>query len=523
MTLALNMLFLAILSDTVYVVAFFVLAGLWAFEHFIIQASLFECPPITRYPLCYQLGRLSLNVLVAVFVISMVAVPWIWVFIGLDFILSLVVIAYQKYFHKPFKPFSAIKNLREGLKVSSFAVRIISPKTWLLMGACLAVKLCLAIFISQRGVDQSESTMLWIAIVSLALISVIVLLLQKSSFRFSSIRHASMMRMVYAYGYSMSWLADYFLSPNAEDVAEEAAELQKSYPNRISSDVMRYEIDSHLVILQLESLDWNILNFSLDGKPVTPFLNELASGSQHFKVVAYHDQGSADMDYAVLSGGIPSKRMLSYSMPGLTYSESLPRFMTQQGFKTRSFHGATGNFFNRRTCFDQMGWDEICFREELDGDGVESSYWGVRDKDVFRISAEKLQRATGREFHFIITLDSHGPFNLIKDEEKTIFPRSRDWQKNYFNSMAALDNNLRDYVNALPPETLVVLYGDHTSGVNYGDFSPARDETTEFVPCIVHKRTSGDTEKPNPIDATTLPADLSILDIIHCMRQKMES
>lgn len=441
--------------------------------------------------------------------------------IGLDFFVSLVVIAYQKYFHKPLAPFGAIKNIREGIKVSSFAIRIIPPNVWLWMVVCLVMKLSLVILISQRSFAIEWNERIWIAILSLALISGFVLLLQKTSFRFSSIRRASMGRLIYAYGYSISWIADFFLSPNMEELAREAAALQKSPPNRLSPEIIPYAIDSHVVVLQLESLDWNILNFSLEGKLVTPFLNELAASSHLFKVAAYHDQGSADMDYAVLSGGIPSKRMMSYSIPSLTFSASLPRFMSDHGFHTISLHGATGNFFNRRACFEQMGWDEIHFREELYRVAMESSYWGIRDKEIFRVSSEKLQQASQPEFHFLITLDAHGPFNLIKDEEKSVFPKSRDWQQNYFNSMAALDNNLRDYVNALPAETLVVMYGDHTSGVNYQSFSPARDGSIEYVPCIIHKKEDRNTDMPKQIDPTQLPRDLSILDIMNAIRGKL--
>lgn len=517
------MLSLAIDGGQFYAVAVIALAGFWAVEHFLIQASLFESPPITKYPWFYQSCRFGFNFLSAVFILAIAQSAWLLALIGLDFLLCLVVIAYQRYFHRPFRPLGSIANFREGFKASSFAIRIIPPRAWMLLAGGLSVKLGLAFFILQQSSNQPEITRFWMAILSLGILCGMVLLLQRTSFRFGSIRHTTMTRMVYAYGYSLSWLADGFLSPNAEEVAAEVEELRKSFSSRLEADAIGYGISGHVVILQLESLDWNILNFSVNGTPVTPFLNGLAAEGQLFKVAAYHDQGSADMDYAVLSGGIPSKRILSYNIEGLTYPDSLPRFMSQQGFKTRAFHGATGSFFNRRSNFGQMGWDEICFREELDGEGVVGSYWGIRDKEVFRVSAEKLQQASAREFHFIITLDSHGPFDLIGDEEKNLFPNSTDWQENYFNSMAALDQHLHDYVQALPPDTLVMLYGDHTSGVNHGDFTPARDGTTEYVPCIIHKRTTGNSQKPSSIDSTKLPTDLSILDIIHRVRQKVVS
>ena len=188
------------------------------------------------------------------------------------------------------------------------------------------------------------------------------------------------------------------------------------------------------------------------------------------------------MDYAVLSGGLPSKRLISYFIPGLEYCNSLPRFMRDHGYHTVSLHGASGDFFNRRTNFEQMSWDDILFKEDFKGMSMEQSHWGVRDEGILTLSSRKMHGATGPVFHFIITLDTHGPFNLISEEEKTIFPGSRVSQENYFNSMSVLDRNLRNYIASLPSGTLVLLYGDHTAGVEHQGFSPAREVGVDVFP-----------------------------------------
>ncbi len=521
MPLPLNMLSLAINSDT-SVLAIFILVILWACEHFLIQASLFDSPPITRHPLCYQSGRFAFNFLAAVFILSVVSLPWLLFLIGLDFLLSLVLIAYQQYFHKPLSPCTSVKNFGEGLKVAPFAIRIISPKVWLWMVIGLVVKWSLALTLSHPSYLSEGNARTWIASLSLVLILGMILSLQFTSFRFSSIKHTSMTRVIFAYGYLISWIADFFLSPNPKQLADEVAALQKDSPDRLASSAIPYEINHHVVVIQIESLDWNLLNASANGMEVMPFLNALAGTSQAYKVAAYHEQGTADMDYAVLSGGVPSKRMMSYSIHGLDYPNALPRFMHHHGFHTVSMHGATGGFFNRRSNFQAMGWDEILFREEFKKIGAQESYWGTRDQELFRHSSKQLNEARQPEFHYLITLDSHGPFNLITEAEKSIYPSSRNWKENYFNSMAAVDKNLEDYVTSLPTETVVVLYGDHTSGVHHEDFTPAREGSNEFVPCIVHQHpTEGSTTPRPPSSSTDFPEDLCIHDIINAIRRKI--
>jgi phosphoglycerol transferase MdoB-like AlkP superfamily enzyme len=200
----------------------------------------------------------------------------------------------------------------------------------------------------------------------------------------------------------------------------------------------------------------------------------------------------------------------------------MPRFFHQYQFHTAAFHGGNGDFFDRQPAFARMGFDEIWFQESLTNPPLRRSHWGIRDAEIFRLSNEKMRQAAGAEFHFIITLDSHGPFDLIDDDEKEIFPHSQVWQENYFNCMRVLDRDLRRYIESLPAGTLVILYGDHTSGVDYGDFHSARQGEAEFVPCIVH--VCGRALPPlNEAAMASLPPDLRVLDIINCMRHEMET
>ena len=508
--------------DGGYLIVFLGLVVLWAAEHFLIQASLFDFTPITLHPMGYQLVRLAINLSAAFLLVMTSNREVLILLLGLDFLVSLVVLAYRQYFHRAFSLFFAVQNFREGLKVSSFAIQIIPSKVWLGMVSCLLAKILLATKVCSYPVEATIRPGLVTAGGPVLLITALVMGLQKTSFRFASIRGTPITRAVYVYGYVISWFAEFIIAPDTQEVAEEVARLQEVSPDRLREIEPGWPVDRNVVVVQLESFGWNVLNFGLNGKAVTPYLNKLAGSSRVFKIQVYHDIGSADMDYAVLSGGLPSKRLVSYFVPGLDYARALPRFMSRQGYRTMSLHGATGDFYNRRANFERMGWDEIHFREEFKGLGVEQSYWGVRDAEIFRLSSKKLRAATEREFHFIITLDTHGPFNLIREDEKDIFPQSRVWQENYFNSMSALDKNLQEYVTSLPEGTLVIFYGDHTAGVDYQGFAPAREGTAEYVPCLVHVTPAPGVVSFSPELNHELPPDLRIHDIVNFMRHQVQ-
>lgn len=504
-----------------FLVAFLALAILWATEHFCIQESLFKVPPITLHPILYRMARMLINLSAAFLLLFITNREWLITIICLDLALSVVVLTYRQYFQRPFSLFLAVRHLREGLKVFSFATRIIPWRTLLSLILILGTKIILALSITKpnSGMPIEPS---WMTVgIPLAILCGTVVLLQFTSFRFDCIRNSSITRAIYVYGYSISWVADFFMVSSIQKAAQEEAILQKPSPNRLVNQEPSWPIVGNVVIIQIESLCCNMLNCSMNGKEVTPFLNQLARSSRVFKLQAYHAIGTVDMDYALLSGNLPSKRMVTYSIPNLDYTNALPQFMRQHGYRTMSLHGVTGEYYNRRTNFERMGWDEICFREEFTRMNAKESYWGVRDRELLDFSSKRLLEASRPEFHFIITLDSHGPFNLISENEKTIFPGSLVWKANYFNSMAAVDRNLSEYVTSLPAGTLLILYGDHTSGVSYQGFTPARENLSEYVPCIVQVCSGSGIEPLAPGSAENLPTDLNIHDIVNYMRHQI--
>ena len=497
-----------------HVLILFALAALWAGENFFIQAAAFtdRFPGQTR---AYELIRLGLNFLAAMALILVCRRRVLVAILAGDFLLALGLVAYAQYFHRGFSLRSSLHSLDEGFRARSFAIDLIPAGAWALLLAALVIKLLLVYRLEPRPLEFRRRA----AALCLGLGLLTVLGLQRTNINFHAIATARVSRSVYAYGYLISWAAEGCFTPSNQ-AAEELIALQKESPDRLSALEPPWQFTNKIAIVQMESCGWNVLHYQINGDYVMPYLNSLSGNSHIFKIQAYHDMGSLDMDFAVLSDGRPSPRVISYMVPGISYSNCLPRFFHQYQFHTAAFHGGNGDFFDRQPAFARMGFDEIWFKENLTNLNVRQSTWGVRDAECFRLSSERMRQA-GPEFHFIITLDSHGPFDLIDDDEKEIFPHSQVWQENYFNSMRVLDSDLRKYIESLPAGTLVILYGDHTSGVDYGDFHSARQGEAEFVPCIVH--VCGRSLPPlAESESASLPPDLRLLDIINCMRHQVQ-
>jgi phosphoglycerol transferase MdoB-like AlkP superfamily enzyme len=499
-----------------YLSGFIALAAFWATESFLIQASAFDSVPTNLHPVVYQCIRWILDFSVATAVLLFFSRRWLVGLAILDFFLSFAIIPYNLYFHHSMNV-EAVRTIGEGFRVLGFALQIVSAKYWVALAAACVIKVVWIYQITPQPACFRRKAFLGCA----AVVVIGFLGLQKTSFNLPHFRMQNGNRGVYVYGYLASWTAEFFLAPNMREVAQKLRELQNVSPDRLNAREPSWPLASNVAIVQMESVGWNDLNLNVNGQEVMPYLDTVAKSSRVFCIQAYHNLGSADMDYAVLAGGTPSPIMISYDVPGLTYAHDLPHFMQSHGFHTVSIHGDDGGFFNRRRNFNQMGFDEIWFKEDFTNRPVRMSSWGVRDGDIFKLSSEKMRQARQPEFHFLITLDTHAPFDLIKDDEKEVFPHSKSWQENYFNSLRVLDHVLRDYIESLPEGTMVILYGDHTAGVTYGSYHSSRRGSAEFVPCIVyvcHAHQGWPAQTPQE---AVLPADLRVLDVVNVLRHQL--
>jgi phosphoglycerol transferase MdoB-like AlkP superfamily enzyme len=489
------------------------LALFWAVENFLVQAAAFNQQPTTTHPQFYQAGRLCLDFLAASAVLLFFSRRWLLAIMVGDSLVSILTLPYARYFHHALSLESAMRSADEGMRVSFFGLEVIPLSVWLALLGALAVKLYWVIKITPQPAAWRRGC----AAACVAVGGVYILALQFTSFHLPSLRFRSMTRAVFAYGYLNAWAAEHFYGPDMKEVGKNLRGLQSVSPDRLLGLEKPWPVKSHVVVVQMESIGWEVLNYRIAGQVLAPYLSGLAASNPCFKIQTYHTLGSEDMDYAVLSGGTPSTQLVSYDIPGVAYSNGLPGFMRDHGFHTVALHGNDGGFFNRRSNFDRMGFDEIWFKEDFKSMAVKQNSWGVRDAELFKLSSQEISRATCRQFHFIITLDSHAPFNLIDDQEKHIFPNTTAWRENYFNSARVLDSLLHDYIASLPAGTLVILYGDHPAGVDYGDFHPAYEGNAEYVPCIVHV-CGASTRRPAE---ASLPADLRIHDIINFMRHQI--
>ena len=229
-----------------------------------------------------------------------------------------------------------------------------------------------------------------------------------------------------------------------------------------------------------------VLRHEIDGQPVMPFLQELAQKAMSYTVSAIHTNSSADADFVALTAKAPSPDVVTYKILGYDYSNTLPKVASDAGFHTVGLHGTSGAFFNRRYAFENIGFDQILFQEELE-EVLGRKYSdrpieGLDDNTVLQYSLGLIHKSSNiRNLHFIITLTSHGPFEQLEPSETRPFRNPNGLLENYINSMNYVDTSLRNYVDGLPDNTTLVIYGDH-AGPDLGSTSmPDKSDTVPFL------------------------------------------
>ena len=146
------------------------------------------------------------------------------------------------------------------------------------------------------------------------------------------------------------------------------------------------------MIIQAESLDYNVIGYSADGKEVTPFLNRLRSEAMYFRVKVFHYQGSCDSDFTMLEGVAATPAVNGYYMPTYPFEDSLPQILKQHGYHALAFHGNRSSFYNRGAAFFKMGFERSLFQEALEHDfGLPVTNFGICDQEVLRQSSHMLR------------------------------------------------------------------------------------------------------------------------------------
>ncbi len=500
----------------------------WAAAQFYVQAMTLV-PPGPAWHLRSQVWiRFVFNLLWIAPLALVLRRRWLAIACLVALVGQLSLVSYFHYFARPLSLTALLAQAGEGLGAASYALRLIPGSVWLVLLLGLLLKLG---FLRVAGPERPARGWSWgLAVACLLGYAGLFAWSNDQVERLSNIRtYGAIGRAGMVYGYAGSWAAEwYYLSDAA--LLERAQKRLAMRSDKLNPVEAPLQVPDRLVLLQVESLCFRGLDAQVgpDGRRVMPFLSRLQAAARRYRVRAIHYNGSADADFALLMGAEPSNDLIPYKVPGFTYEDALPGRMAAQGWQVRALHGVSGGFFSRRTAFEQMGFSELLFREELvERYEPQTDNWGVRDRDLLQISAQLLREAPAdeRHCHFVITVTSHGPFNALHPGEREIFPQRDDLAGCYIDNLRYVDRAVEAYVEALPEGTLLLIYGDHAANLRSADFESDQLEyegqTLEYVPALLFQKGADLGASQRVRDGLEVDGNLSLIDIANYLRHQL--
>lgn len=224
---------------------------------------------------------------------------------------------------------------------------------------------------------------------------------------------------------------------------------------------------TNVVVIQVESLNADVVDFENKGTPVMPFLNNLRYESIYYPyMLAQHKAGgSSDAEFSVINS---AESLETYPLCKLkTYSYPNSFLHRMDSFEKIAFHGNYGEYFNRATNLANMGFDDYLALNELD---LPEEGWGASDGELFQAVLNHDHTSDAFYYH-IITMSSHAPFDRVAQyyRNPALEDITNQHEYNYLLSMNYVDKVLGEYIHkqkAEDPSTCFLIYGDHSVGVN---------------------------------------------------------
>ncbi|HEX9059056.1 MAG TPA: LTA synthase family protein [Clostridia bacterium] len=249
----------------------------------------------------------------------------------------------------------------------------------------------------------------------------------------------------------------------------------------------------NFIVIQVESMDANVINHQYNGQYIAPFLHSLSQNCVYYPyMLSYHKGGAtSDSEFSVMNSvetlnGYPAIKLLSYD-----YSNSFVSRLDASSYNTVAFHGNVGSFYNRDTAFPKMGFSKFYDMNKMK---LKDVGWGAPDADVFNYAFNELNNINKPFFSYVITMTSHGPFtnaryyynNARYDDIKD------ETVRNYFNSISYVDESIKQFVEKVRQNfknTYVFIWGDHTPNISTEMYHQAsikgQEHTLEFVPLLI--------------------------------------
>ncbi|MCM3594191.1 LTA synthase family protein [Metabacillus idriensis] len=225
----------------------------------------------------------------------------------------------------------------------------------------------------------------------------------------------------------------------------------------------------NVIFVSLESTQSFVVNETLNGQEITPFLNDFIKESYYFDNF-YHqtEQGkTSDSEFLVANSLYPLGRgAVFFTNSGNEYN-SIQENLKDENYYSATFHANNASFWNRDIMYKNFGTDKFFDVDSYEVTEENSVGWGLKDHEYFQQSADLMKELPEPYYSYFITLTNHFPFEL-SEEDKMIdeFNSNSGTLNRFFPTVRYQDEALKNFIQKLKEtgqyeNSVIVLMGDH--------------------------------------------------------------
>lgn len=261
----------------------------------------------------------------------------------------------------------------------------------------------------------------------------------------------------------------------------------------------------NIILISMESTQNFVINQEVNGQEITPFLNDFIQESYYFDNF-YHQTGqgkTSDAEFIIDNSLYPLDRGSVFFTHADNEFTATPEQLKPYGYYSAVFHSNDKQFWNRDNMYPALGYDRYFNQQDFIGTEQASVGWGLKDKDFFDQSIEKLKSLPQPFYAKFITLTNHFPYQLDpEDQYIEEYTSDSNVVNRYFTTVRYMDEAIKQLVESLKKEglyenSIIVLYGDHYGISEEHNTAMAqflgKEELTPFdtmqlqrVPLIIH-------------------------------------
>lgn len=231
----------------------------------------------------------------------------------------------------------------------------------------------------------------------------------------------------------------------------------------------------NVIILQLESVQEFVINKEINGKQITPNLNQFLSENIEFTNMHMQSYSTtADSEHSTITSIYPMENGMSFSKYYTNTYDDIFKLFNEKNYHTSYMHGNYPYFWNRGNVYGRLNLNELVLKEQFE-DLSENINGDLSDELLYRQAVQKLENYEKPFFSYIVAASSHTPFVLegLQDRSKVNIDVGK-YKDTYFGyyleAVNYADYAFGVFLDELKKEgvyedTAILVFGDH-NGLN---------------------------------------------------------